>query len=156
MSAAPSDLARSPEQLPEQPRLRLYYEESCGYCRDVLRALEPLELSVELVDIADDPRARSDLLAARGRGTVPVLRVGDGEISDDRWKPESLDIIRELRRLAGVSPPVPPWFDRVVQLSRPIGLGMMFGSIFVQGTASNWLMGAGLAVFALAFIRRMF
>lgn len=148
-----------------QARLVLYYEDRCGYCRDVLRALEPLDLNVELRDVANDPAARAELVAARGRARVPMLYIdGGGPARSDahdadrakRWLPESLDIIRELRSLAGVTNRVPPWIDRVSQLSRPLGLGMMIGSIFVEGVASSWLMGCGLAVFMLVFVRRLF
>ena len=53
---------------------------------------------VELRHIWDEPAHRAELQAARGRTTVPVLRIsGDGE---DRWMPESADIVQFLRELA--------------------------------------------------------
>jgi len=78
------------------PALALYYYPSCPYCRWVLSAIERLGIDVELRDIHRDPEHRAALLAARGRGTVPVLRVVDG--TSERWMPESSDIIDFLER----------------------------------------------------------
>ncbi len=52
--------------------------------------------SEELRDIFQDSQHRDDLVKARGRATVPVLRIEspDGE---DRWMPESRDIVRYLQ-----------------------------------------------------------
>ena len=73
--------------------LALYYTSWCPYCRKVLRAMEALSLSagqVILRDVDDDAQHDDDLRAARGRGTVPVLRIqhADGDV----WMPESEDI----------------------------------------------------------------
>lgn len=150
--------AQTPEhdvEPPPQPRLVLFIENSCMYCQDVLRALEPLELNVELRDITHDLEARKAIVDATGRATVPVLRVTD-EDAEPRWLHESLDIIRELRRIAGVASPAPAWVDKLAQLSRPVGLGMMLGSILVSQPTSQWLMWIGVAVFGFGFARRLF
>ena len=78
--------------------LSLYYYPECPYCQRVLRAIDETGADVELRHIWDEPAHRAELQAARGRTTVPVLRIsGDGE---DRWMPESADIAQFLRELA--------------------------------------------------------
>jgi len=74
--------------------LALYFFEACPYCVRVRHALERLGLQIELRDIREEPRYRQELVAARGRGTVPVLRIRSAE--GDRWMPESADIVRYL------------------------------------------------------------
>ena len=75
--------------------LALYYSPSCPFCIRVLRAIEELAIDVELRDVWANPEYRDELLEARGRATVPVLRCTSSE--RDRWMPESADIIRYLR-----------------------------------------------------------
>ena len=72
--------------------LTLYHFESCPYCKRVRRALADLGLEVALRDIQRDSGARVALQEATGRTTVPVLRIE----AEDRWMPESADIIRYL------------------------------------------------------------
>ena len=80
--------------------LALYHFDGCGFCTIVRRAIDELGLDVELRNIWDDPEHRRALAQARGRTTVPVLRITtpDGE---DRWMPESRDIIRYLKQMYG-------------------------------------------------------
>lgn len=80
--------------------LALYHFESCPYCWKVRRALQRLGVEVELRDIdldSDDERA---LVAARGRRTVPVLRIRKDDGTDE-WMPESSDIVAYLERRFG-------------------------------------------------------
>lgn len=81
------------------PHLSLYYYDTCPFCVRVLRSAKHLGVELELRNIIDDRKHRDDLVKARGRGTVPVLRIEDGE--RDEWMPESRDIIRYLEQLAG-------------------------------------------------------
>ena len=76
--------------------LSLYYYPECPFCQRVLHAIRETQAEVELRYVWDVPQNRSDLQAARGRTTVPVLRIQDGKGSD-RWMPESLDIVRYLK-----------------------------------------------------------
>jgi len=89
--------ARSPT--PAKDKLILYHSRTCPFCALVMSAIDRLGLDVELREIFDDPRYRDELVAARGRATVPVLRITtpDGE---DRWMPESRDIVRYLERMS--------------------------------------------------------
>lgn len=72
--------------------LTLYYFDSCPYCLRVRRALADLGLEVDLKNVNTDPGAHEELYRATGRGTVPVLRIHE----DDRWLPESRDIVQFL------------------------------------------------------------
>lgn len=75
--------------------LALYYSPTCPFCIRVLRVIEELGIDVELRNIWEDDTYRADLIEARGRATVPVLRCTGRK--GDRWMPESADIIRYLR-----------------------------------------------------------
>ena len=81
-----------------QPELALYYYPECPYCQRVLRTIAETGTGVSLRHIWDAPQHRADLQAARGRTTVPVLRITDKD--GDRWMPESADIVRYLHELA--------------------------------------------------------
>ena len=89
--------ARSPA--PSEDKLALYHSRSCPFCALVTSAIDRLGLDVELREIFDEPRYREQLVEARGRATVPVLRITspDGE---ERWMPESRDIVRYLETLS--------------------------------------------------------
>jgi glutathione S-transferase len=76
--------------------LSLYHFDSCPYCQRVRRVLAELGVEVELRDIEEDRGHLRALLEARGRRTVPVLRIRGAE--GDEWMPESADIIAYLRR----------------------------------------------------------
>lgn len=81
------------------PDLALYHYDSCPYCAKVRRALDRLGVEVELRDVLEEPDHMQALVAARGRRTVPVLRIHkDG---GDEWMPESDDIVRYLERRFG-------------------------------------------------------
>jgi glutaredoxin len=83
---------------PVKDSLVLYQSSWCPFCSIVRSAIEGLGLDVELRDIFEDSNYRDQLIAARGRATVPVLRITspDGE---DRWMPESQDIVRYLEMI---------------------------------------------------------
>ncbi len=79
-----------------QERLALYETPFCPFCVRVRRVIAELGIEVESRDTLANPEFRRELLEARGRGTVPVLRrmLPSGE---SRWMPESADIIHYLR-----------------------------------------------------------
>lgn len=79
--------------------LALYYYPECPYCQRVLRAIEETGARVALRHIWNNSEYRDELQAARGRTTVPVLRISNN--GSDRWMPESADIVRYLRELVG-------------------------------------------------------
>lgn len=88
----------APSASPTEDKLVLYHFNACPFCAMVRAGIEHLGIDVELRDIHDNSQYRDDVIAARGRATVPVLRITspDGE---ERWMPESRDIVRYLETL---------------------------------------------------------
>ncbi len=85
---------------PDADKLVLYQTASCPFCRRVRGAIDQLCIDVELRDIILDEGHRDELLAERGRATVPVLRITSPDGSE-RWMPESAEIIAYLEELYG-------------------------------------------------------
>lgn len=75
--------------------LALYHYNGCPYCGWVRDTISDLGVEVELRDIHREPQHLRDLTQARGRSTVPVLRIV--EEGRDEWMPESRDIMHWLR-----------------------------------------------------------
>jgi glutaredoxin len=84
-----------PANRPAEDKLSLYHFDGCPYCALVRRAIDALGIDVELRNIFENRTYLMELREARGRRTVPVLRItsADGE---ERWMPESADIVRYL------------------------------------------------------------
>ncbi|WP_261833644.1 glutathione S-transferase N-terminal domain-containing protein [Vibrio ishigakensis] len=78
--------------------LALYYFDGCPFCTVVRRAIDQLGLDVELRNTMTEPKYREELLEARKRGTVPVLKITN-EQGSETWMPESMDIVEYLRSL---------------------------------------------------------
>jgi glutaredoxin 2 len=80
--------------------LALYHFDGCPFCMRVRRAIDATGIDVELRNIYEEPGYLQELRDARGRTTVPVLRITspDGE---ERWMPESSDIVRYLQASYG-------------------------------------------------------
>lgn len=74
--------------------MALYHYDSCPFCIRVRRVIDQLGIEVELRNIHRDETHYEALLQARGRPTVPVLRTISAD--EDRWLPESRDIIAYL------------------------------------------------------------
>ena len=83
---------------PDEDELALYQTASCPFCKRVRRAIDRLGIDVELRDITLNQGRLDELIAERGRATVPVLRITSPDGSD-RWMPESADIIAYLEEL---------------------------------------------------------
>lgn len=81
------------------PDLSLYMYNECMYCQRVLRTLEKLGVEVELRNVRHNASHRKALKAARGRTTVPVLRINTH--GEERWMPESLVIVDYLKARFG-------------------------------------------------------
>jgi glutathione S-transferase len=77
--------------------LALYIEPRCRWCKQVLSALEALDLSMEERNISKIEIFRDELSQATGKTTVPVLKITDAE-GQDRWLSESNEIIVYLRQ----------------------------------------------------------
>ncbi len=84
---------------PAEDKLALYHSQSCPFCAFVRSAIDRLGLDIELREIFDEPRYRDELIEARGRATVPVLRITSPD-GVERWMPESRDIVRYLEMMS--------------------------------------------------------
>ena len=87
----------APAEAPADDRLALYYFPTCPFCIRVLMTIKSLKIDVELRNIRASDEHWDALLEARGRATVPVLRIMTAS-GEDRWMPESGDIVRYLKR----------------------------------------------------------
>ena len=85
---------------PSEDALALYHFDGCPYCAMVRAAISELGVDVEMRDINQSSERRNELVSARGRATVPVLRITSPS-GEDRWMPESRDIVRYLRATYG-------------------------------------------------------
>jgi glutathione S-transferase len=130
----------SPPEGREPIALSLYHRPSCGYCVQVRLAAERMGISLELRDVRQEPKWHDELLAARGRGTVPVLRIDHAD-GTTRWLPESLDIIRYLKALVDHPDPVPRWLDRLLPRLWTTSWLLLVGGLVTGG----WL-GASLRI----------
>lgn len=92
----------APSETPAEDKLALYYFDSCPFCRYARAGIERLGVDVELRDIMQNPEFRDELIAARGRATVPVLRIASPG-GEEHWMPESRDIVRYLEKSFGDS-----------------------------------------------------
>lgn len=80
-----------------QPKLALYITPLCGFCHYVMSAIDQLGLDVEIRDVTVNRSDMMELFQARQRTTVPVLRITIDD--EDRWMPESRDIVQYLQGL---------------------------------------------------------
>lgn len=87
---------QDPSDADEARGLTLYGYPQCPYCRRVLDTMDSLGLEIPLRNTLENPDWRSELLAAVGRGTVPVLLIEDAD-GKNQWLPESADIVRYLK-----------------------------------------------------------
>jgi glutaredoxin len=90
----------APSETATEDELALYYWPACPFCARVMNVIDRLGLEVEMRHILNNRDRRDELVQARGRATVPVLRIEspDGTV---RWMPESLDIIHYLEHMYG-------------------------------------------------------
>jgi len=85
----------APAETPAEDKLTLYHFNGCPFCSMVRTGIERLGVNVELKDIFENSEYRDELVEARGRATVPVLRISSPN-GEERWMPESRDILRYL------------------------------------------------------------
>ena len=87
-------------ETPDEDKLALYHFDSCPFCRMVRDGIERMGIDVELRDIVENTQYRDELVDARARATVPVLRITSPH-GEQRWMPESRDILRYLEKMGG-------------------------------------------------------
>jgi glutathione S-transferase len=136
------------------PALSLYQKPSCSYCVQVRSAAERMGIALELRDVRQEPRWREDLVAARGRATVPVLRI-EGAGGTTRWLPESLEIIRYLKELTEQPDPVPRWVDRLMRPMWMISWVLIIAGLVLDGGAGTALLAAGSVGLVAVVARRI-
>ena len=90
----------SSAESPAKDKLALYYFDGCPFCNRVRAAIDKLGVDVEMRSIFENVDHRNDLVDARGRATVPVLRISSAD-GEERWMPESADIVRYLQENYG-------------------------------------------------------
>ena len=83
---------------PTQDVLSLYVIPTCPFCRLVINTIDRLHVDIEIRDITSNKHHYQELLAARQRGTVPVLHIVSPDLSV-RWMPESRDIVQYLESM---------------------------------------------------------
>ncbi len=81
---------------PGQKMALYYYYDGCPFCSMVMAYVNELGIDLELRNIMTEPSYRRELVEARGRGTVPVLRI-EYPSGDEHWMPESRDIAKYLQ-----------------------------------------------------------
>jgi glutaredoxin len=87
-------------ETPAEDKLVLYHFNGCPFCSMVRANIQRLGADVELRDIFEDFESRDELIEARGRATVPVLRITSPN-GEERWMPESRDIVSYLEKVVG-------------------------------------------------------
>ena len=100
----------------QNEKLILYTRNWCGYCELVQRAAEALGLTLEARNIWENPDWSSELATARGRLTVPVLRI-DSANQASEWISESRVIIQFLTNYHERAPVRSP--DDATWLAKP-------------------------------------
>jgi len=81
-----------------EPKLALYMSPFCPFCMYVVAAIKMLGLDVEMRNVTTNQQFYDELLTARKRATVPVLRITCPD--EELWLPESQDIVRYLNKIA--------------------------------------------------------
>lgn len=147
----PPDPSRSEGTGSVRPELALYHFDACGYCQLVRAAAAKLDITYERRNIQQSDQFRDELLRATGRTRVPVLRIqrSDGSVE---WLPESNDIIRYLRDLAGHPDPTPRWLDPLLRFAP---WTLLLTSIFVATPYRLPLVVTGLLLIVARFALRL-
>ena len=78
--------------MPDDPNIKLYTTDPCGFCRSAKSLLESRGVSYEEVNLAKDPDGRAELVALTGQMTFPQVLVGQRAIGGFR---ELLEADRE-------------------------------------------------------------
>ncbi|RLB56884.1 MAG: hypothetical protein DRJ42_02140 [Deltaproteobacteria bacterium] len=125
--------------------LTLFHYNGCFYCERVRGALGDLGLVIAERDILADADAKREIVEARGRKTVPVLRIE--EAGGYRYMGESRDIVRYLyERFGGGKAPSPASsgnLDFWMRLAMWAFLGA--GGLYADGRLVLWSLAMTIA-----------
>lgn len=95
---SPKAVVRTPEEQAKVQKdlhgLSLYQLYACPFCIKTRRALQRLNIDLDIRDIGKNQQFRSELETSGGRVMVPCLRIE--EAGQTRWMYESSDIIAYL------------------------------------------------------------
>ena len=80
--------------------LSLYQFFACPFCVKTRRAIQRLNINIELKDINQNQQYRQELIQGGGKTQVPCLRIEEG--GQSRWLYESNDIIDFLSQRANL------------------------------------------------------
>jgi glutathione S-transferase len=136
------------------PALILYHKPSCSYCVQVRTAAERMGIALELRDVRQEPRWREELIAARGRARVPVLRIDDAG-GATTWLPESLAIIRYLKERTEQPDPVPRWVDRLMRPMWMLSWALIIAGLVLDRAAGTALLAGGSIGLVVVVARRI-
>lgn len=84
--------------------LTLYCKFTCPFCRQVLAAVQRLDLDVEIKDVSADEESLAELIEKGGKKQVPYLVDTDKDVA----MYESDDIVKHLQDNYGESTPSKP------------------------------------------------
>ena len=68
----------------DDPKIRMFTTEPCGFCRSAKSLLESRGVSYEEINLAKDPDGRAELVALTGQMTFPQIVVGERSIGGFR------------------------------------------------------------------------
>lgn len=137
--------------------------DGCPWCERVRAAIAHLDLQVEERDVRAVSAHDRALREARGRGTVPVLRIDSAQGSE--WIGESADIVRRLYADYGAGR-APTFFASTLPQRLGWGIGAslaLLGTLAAPpasqpwwwlGASLTWLLGTRAPLLHRLFARR--
>jgi len=125
--------------------LALYHYDGCLYCARVRSAMRALGVEIELRNIHQDAQHLADLTEARGRTTVPVLRIGD------EWMGESADIVQYLADRFGDG--TVPGNSSLAMAWRLTPLAMLVAGAFAAGAVQAGLWSGGCLLLGIRAVQ---
>jgi len=132
--------------LTEEARdLTLFHYYGCFYCERVREALADLGLVVAEKNILEDIEARQEIVEARGRRTVPVLRIET--TAGAEYMGESRDIVSYLYERFGEDEKVAPSPRADIDFWLRIGMWALLaaGGLYADGRLVLWSLALGVA-----------
>lgn len=96
-------LAMAPQEqviAQEQPKLLLYYNPNCPFCKHVLQYLTSIKKQIPMCNVTNDRTCLNNLITKGGLPQVPCLTVDEKPIYDDQriitWLNTHRDLLKDL------------------------------------------------------------